>query len=648
MSLRDFENSLKNVGILLSHTEAFQVFKKADINRDGGVDFEDFVSVVTDNRIFAWSLGKNQQPGSDIEALDTVLIEAVTKLVDMAALPDTTTTEIVGYYKKKYKDIIGWPKKIKPMRTRRASMSAVNDEQHLNMLGNHKTALGRKGSYAIPFCPKRDRSLKAKTQNPTARKQSLFSSVDWESHNRENAMRQVNLAQLRGTYRMRHNTVQIKLDIPAWKLHNLTMNDLQLLRRKVKKGKKQFYDKQSLDKQGSMVQLWERLGGERLAQDPMNLSFSRLFRTYSWSWNVCQDLVKDKRLLNRETVSSSSSCPGYLVKGAEQQLLSDIDNGRNCDYHWEQDTHKNMEALRNKENSTRECDEEWGYLIHGNEVGWERIMQEIREELEESARIFRVQWSRKLKDIQKERERDLHDIKEELEQGTPEISKEQEHKEETEHSSHECKEDLKSISEEDKKEQESSTCEYSDDWENNTQNDVDDDWDSINTDEEEPELLAIDYKDDWEPYSPDEWESGTQGAGNGGEGTHGVGNNKEAMHHSTSNSGNNMETRGHDTHGADNTNAWMDNIHGKGNNKETWGHKTHVAGNNKGAWGHDTFDGRKTSEHSTHQGKEHATLRSRHVEKHGAYGSKDTCESVQLKHVEVKASWAPKEPPITP
>ncbi|XP_078496785.1 uncharacterized protein LOC144752810 [Lissotriton helveticus] len=616
---------------------------------DGRVDFEDFVSVVTDNRIFAWSLGKNQQPGSDIEALDTVLIEAVTKLVDLAALPDTTTAEIVSYYKTKYKHIIGWPNKIKPMRTRRASMSAVNDEQYLNTIGNHNAALGRKGSYATPFCPKRDCSLKAKTPSLTARKQSLFSSVDWESHNRENTMRQVNLAQLRGTYRMRHNTVQIKLDIPAWKLHNLTMNDLQHLRRKVKKGKKQFYDKQSLDKQGSMVQLWERLGGERLAQDPMNLSFSRLFRTYSWSWSVCQDLVKDKILLNRvaDSVCSPRSYPGDLLKGAVQQPLSDVEQA--CDYHWEQDTHKDMEESRTKEKNTREYDEEWGYLIHGHEVGWERIMQEIREELEESARKFRVQWSRKLKDIHKERERDLHDIKEELEHCTPEISKEQEHKDEKEHSSHECKVDLQSIPEEDKKEQESSTCDYSDEWEHSSQNDIDDDWDSIHTDEDEPELIAIDYKDDWEPYSPDNWENCTQGAGSGGEGALGTGNNKEAMHHSTSSLGNNMETRGHDTHGAENnTNAWMGNIHCKGNYKETWGHKTHGAGNNKGVLGHDTFDGRKTSEHSTHQGKEHATLRTRHVEKHGAYGNKDTCESVMLKHVEVKANWAPRELPITP
>ncbi|KAJ1136553.1 hypothetical protein NDU88_002968 [Pleurodeles waltl] len=95
-----------------------------------------------------------------------------------------------------------------------------------------KKALGRKAPYAIPFFPKRDRSLKAKTQSRTARKQSLSSNVDSESHSRENTMNQVNLAQLRGANRIRHNTVQIRLDLPAWKLRNLTMNDLQLLRRK--------------------------------------------------------------------------------------------------------------------------------------------------------------------------------------------------------------------------------------------------------------------------------------------------------------------------------------------------------------------------------------------------------------------------------
>ncbi|KAJ1136552.1 hypothetical protein NDU88_002967 [Pleurodeles waltl] len=380
----------------------------------------------------------------------------------------------------------------------------------------------------------------------------------------------------------------------------LTNRISALMGKQIKKGKKQFYHKESLSKQGSMVQLWERLGGEQLAQDPMRFSFSRLFRTYSWSWSACRYLVKDKHLLNRETnsVCSLCSCRSDSVKCPEQcpeQLpLNDVDDGQDCDFHWEQDMHKDMEELGNKENSTHEYDEEWGYLIHGDEVGWERIMQEIREELEESARTFRVEWSRKLEGIYKERERYLHDIKEESEHGTPKISKDREHKGELEHSSHECTRDRKSSTEEAKKERESSTCQYSDDWENNTQNDVDDEWDSINTDEEEPELLAIDYKDDWEQYSSDdECENHTQGTGNGCVETHGMGHNKEAWHQIASSSDGNMETWGHDTHGADNNKkAYRDNIPGKGNNKERWGHKTHGAGN-RGAWGHDTFDGRK-------------------------------------------------------
>ncbi|XP_069490321.1 uncharacterized protein [Ambystoma mexicanum] len=562
MSLHHLENSMNTVGIHLNHTDAFQVFKSADINRDGRVTFEDFLTVVTDTRRFSLSLDKShQQPISDEEALETVLIDALSKLVEMAALPDKSTAEIVDYYQKKYKEMIRHPKKIKSVTgtltgtkqeiPRGVSISEMNDKRlfnYLEMIGSQNPVNGQRGPYTVvpcvPICPRRERSMKVKSQRRTSKKQSTSSNVDREIHGRMTKWAQVNLAQLSGAHKIQYNPVQIKLDLPPCKLRNLNADDLELLRKEVKKAKKKFYKKESLSKQNSLVQLWERLGGENIAKVTKQSGFSRLFRTYSWSWNACRDLLSDKHLQNGDShtaISPDSSTEHSDWSDEENdELQFDYDDGQGCDFHWEQDTRESISEQGSGENKEKlcecsnECDGEWGCLIHGGELCWEKIIQEIREELELSAQKFREEWAHKLQDIQKERECDLHAIKEEQESdlqdtkedlklGGQKITGERKNrthdlKERMEQALHNKKEKCQykdkqgqeHTTQEDKKEQESSTSDYTEDWDSNTQDDTEDELgSSIHSDDDEPELLALDYNDDWEKYSEDEWEHGT-------------------------------------------------------------------------------------------------------------------------------------------
>lgn len=73
----------------------------------------------------------------------------------------------------------------------------------------------------------------------------------------------------------------------------------------------------ALEHRKDMLNLWRKIRGDLIGIETKNEAFYDTFSTYTWSWNVCQELLsrKDLRLydayMNRNTfhnsVSSSSS-----------------------------------------------------------------------------------------------------------------------------------------------------------------------------------------------------------------------------------------------------------------------------------------------------------------------------------------------------
>lgn len=67
----------------------------------------------------------------------------------------------------------------------------------------------------------------------------------------------------------------------------------------------------ALEHRKDMLNLWRKIRGDLIGVDTKNESFYDTFSTYTWSWNVCQELLspKDLRLydayMNRNTFHNS-------------------------------------------------------------------------------------------------------------------------------------------------------------------------------------------------------------------------------------------------------------------------------------------------------------------------------------------------------
>lgn len=52
----------------------------------------------------------------------------------------------------------------------------------------------------------------------------------------------------------------------------------------------------ALEHRKEMLNLWRKIRGDLIGIDTKNESFYDTFSTYTWSWNVCQELLSPKEL----------------------------------------------------------------------------------------------------------------------------------------------------------------------------------------------------------------------------------------------------------------------------------------------------------------------------------------------------------------
>nr|XP_008524081.1 PREDICTED: EF-hand calcium-binding domain-containing protein 3-like [Equus przewalskii] len=110
--MRSMKAALHNVGIQLSPQEMCEALRQADLDRDGTVNFKDFLGVLTDSHRLAQCLGQVRNSRvCDPQGLQTLFLEILFKLMSQGFVPSKSAQEVMSYYSTKQRALrlnSGW------------------------------------------------------------------------------------------------------------------------------------------------------------------------------------------------------------------------------------------------------------------------------------------------------------------------------------------------------------------------------------------------------------------------------------------------------------------------------------------------------------------------------------------------------------
>ncbi|KAM6216927.1 spermatogenesis-associated protein 21 [Rhynchocyon petersi] len=175
---RSLESILLLMGISLTPAQVDDALMSADVDRDGHVDFKDFLAVMTDDKRFFCSVEQNALMSMTTLNPHTLLFEILSIMVEMLALPEAALEEITNYYQKKLKEATSKVQEVESatgrLRSRRklpcnphqVENSEVPERRVLRILSRLKQqnyAANLQSPYAqvpcIPLCQRLDKKM---------------------------------------------------------------------------------------------------------------------------------------------------------------------------------------------------------------------------------------------------------------------------------------------------------------------------------------------------------------------------------------------------------------------------------------------------------------------------------------------------------
>ncbi|XP_034271867.1 EF-hand calcium-binding domain-containing protein 13 isoform X2 [Pantherophis guttatus] len=307
-----------SLGINLTEEEVLDELECADMDGDGKVNFTDFLNIITDTKRFMQAVAPKKDDKETVDARGILFFELLSKLVESSKLPRHTTTTIVSYYRQKFLDCTGKrmqpdSKTAKPSdkeklpRTQSSPITAfagaariciMNEKELESYVANlQKKVNPSESPYnqvpIFPLIPNRDVLVKGKPMKDVQkldvqRKMVPLSSFEDHFLHKKRWIKQIPKA--------------AKVSKPALSLSpelsqkRLTMNDVSEIRQEVKKVTGSYRKAMALRERNKMLKLWKRLRGGEIGLETNNPSFYQIFSTYTWSWNVLQDLVSPREL----------------------------------------------------------------------------------------------------------------------------------------------------------------------------------------------------------------------------------------------------------------------------------------------------------------------------------------------------------------
>ncbi|XP_006159163.1 EF-hand calcium-binding domain-containing protein 3 [Tupaia chinensis] len=320
--------TLAKLGMNLTKHDVYNELKCADIDRDGKVNFSDFINVLTDKNRFFKAVVPEKETYSDFAGNSGILLfEILSKLVETSALPRKVIIEIVSYFRRKFQDSGGeilWSpyamgygkRKLKPdtctsptsstAAFANAARIAVTEEKDLlKFLDELKRCNPPSDSpYSkipiFPLFPNVDGVVMGKPFKDTQkfemlrRKEPLNFFENYFFHKRDWKSQAANIKPINpasGYSDDIHAIDQIFKNKQTW-----TVADAAAIKPHVKRATDNYNLGIALEHRKEMLDLWRKIRGDLVGIETQNESFYDTFSTYTWSWNICQELLSPKDL----------------------------------------------------------------------------------------------------------------------------------------------------------------------------------------------------------------------------------------------------------------------------------------------------------------------------------------------------------------
>ncbi|XP_016788179.2 EF-hand calcium-binding domain-containing protein 3 isoform X1 [Pan troglodytes] len=352
--------TVAKLGMNLTKHDVYNELKCADIDRDGKVNFSDFIKVLTDKNLFLKAVVPEKETCLDLAGNPGILLfEILSRLLETSALPRKSIIEIVSYFQRKFQHTgpgmlwspytMGYGKRtLKPdictppsssmAAFANAARIAITKEKDLfKFLEELKRCnSGSDSPYSkipiFPLFPNVDGVVMGKPFKDMQKlemlriKEPLHFFEDYFFHKRDWKTQAANIKSMDPASGYSNNILTI--DQMLKKKQTCTVADATAIKQHVKRATDTYNLGIALEHRKEMLNLWQKIRGDLIGIDSRNESFYDTFSTYTWSWNVCQELLSPKDLRLYDAYVNRNSSHNCRSSSSSDTSECDTDSGR--------------------------------------------------------------------------------------------------------------------------------------------------------------------------------------------------------------------------------------------------------------------------------------------------------------------------------
>nr|XP_021501249.1 EF-hand calcium-binding domain-containing protein 3 [Meriones unguiculatus] len=348
--------TLAKLGMNLSMYDIYNELKCADLDRDGKINFSDFIKVLTDKKLFIKAVVPEKKTCLDLANNPGILLfEILSKLVETSVLHRKDIIELVSYFRKKFQESsseIMWtpygkrgfksdlctpPRSSTAAFANSARVSIMKERDLYKFLEelkrcDHPSDSPYSKIPVFPLFPDVDgvvmgKPFKDMQKLETLRKREPLSFFeDYFFNKRDWKTQAANVKPIKSASSYSDDILAI--DHLFKKKQHWTVSDAAAIKQHVKRATDTYNLGIALEHRKEMLNLWKKIRGDLVGVDTNNESFYNTFSTYTWSWNVCQELLsaKDLRLHDSFANRNASSVSGFSSPSDYSEY--DLDTGR--------------------------------------------------------------------------------------------------------------------------------------------------------------------------------------------------------------------------------------------------------------------------------------------------------------------------------
>ncbi|XP_017650793.1 EF-hand calcium-binding domain-containing protein 3 [Nannospalax galili] len=348
--------TLAKLGMNLTKYDIYNELKCADLDQDGKINFSDFIKVLTDQKLFLKAVVPEKKICLDLTNNPGILLfEILSQLIEMSALPKKTIVEMVSYFRKKFQEsnseILWSPygkRRFKPdiCTPPRSSMDAFANSARISIMKekdlfkfleelkrcNLPTGSPYSKIPVFPLLPAVDGVVMGKPFKDIQkfemlrRKEPLHFFEDYFFNKRDWKTQAMNIKSIKSA--SGYSDEILAIDQLFKRKQHWTVSDAAAIKQHVKKATDTYNLGIALEHRKEMLNLWRKVRGDLIGIDTKNESFYDTFSIYTWSWNVCQELLspKDLRLHDAYVNRNSSSNSGFSSSSNLSEY--DLESGR--------------------------------------------------------------------------------------------------------------------------------------------------------------------------------------------------------------------------------------------------------------------------------------------------------------------------------